>query len=96
MKYLLWFSSVFLFIYFSFVTSNNNPVISSGVFYDHFNLLLPQGWAFFTRNPREKVIKPVVHYKKGCSCDGRIVNFTGFQLNKITSRLGTSCNFIFI
>lgn len=47
---------LFLFINFLFVSSiNNNTVnLKYRVFHKNFsNIIFPEGWAFFTRNPRE-------------------------------------------
>lgn len=71
----IWLSIVFLTVFFSFIASNtDNPLRLSTSILQSFKAFLPQGWAFFTRNPREELIRlyeieggNVLHLNRGSS-----------------------------
>lgn len=55
---IIYFISVFTITYISFISSNtDNPVSLNYSNVQRIHDFIPQGWAFFTRNPREDVVK---------------------------------------
>ncbi len=57
-KPIIWFLIVGGSISFSFIASNtDNPVRLANSNAQEINSLFPQGWAFFTRDPREEIIR---------------------------------------
>lgn len=52
--------SIMLFIFYLLIISiKNNPISLRNTYFNNreINALLPEGWAFFTRNPREETVK---------------------------------------
>lgn len=55
---MIYILSIFFMTYFIFVSSNtDNPLFLGYSSTSKVYVLIPQGWSFFTRNPREDVLK---------------------------------------
>lgn len=84
---LLFFSIIVGGIFFSFVVSNNdNPVRLENTVKQEIYKLAPQGWAFFTKSPKEETIQ--LYEKRG----NQIIHLNGTSSLLLQDLLGVRRN----